>query len=169
MMFSSFRSPLVTTLLLAAVLAQPALALAGEARVGRATLSSTPFATTTYGPGVVSGQATLVTNAGTDTTSVMLRTEGLRPGSAHIAHIHFGDAADPCARLQPGAIIEDLGPLTANAHGVAVARTVIDTPTAGVADCEWWVAVHEGPENASPQTPAIAIGAVRFVEAGDDD
>lgn len=27
-------------------------------------------------------------------------------------------------------------------------------------------AVHEGPANASPQTPAIAIGAVRFVEPG---
>lgn len=162
----SVRSPLVTTLLLAGALALPSLALAGEARVGSATLRSTPFATTTYGPGVVSGQARLVTNAGTGTTSVVLRVEGLRPGTTHIAHIHFGDATEPCARLQPGAIIEDLGPLTANARGIAVDRTVIESSSADIADCEWWVAVHEGPANASPQTPAIAVGAVRFLVSG---
>lgn len=33
------------------------------------------------------------------------------------------------------------------------------------ADCDWWVAVHEGPANATPQTPAIAVGPVRFVDA----
>lgn len=164
--FRSFRPPLASTFLLAALLALPALAIAGEARVGSAPLRSTPFAITTYGPDVVSGQARLVTNAGTRTTSVILRVEGLRPGTTHIAHIHFGDAAEPCARLQPGAIIEDLGPLTANARGIAVDRTVIESSTAGIADCEWWVAVHEGPENADPQTPAIAIGAVRFGEPG---
>ncbi len=163
---SPLMSPLVSTVLLAATLAVPALVLAGEARVGSATLRSTPFATTTYGPGVVSGQATLVTNAGTGTTSVTVRVEGLRPGTTHIAHIHFGDAAEPCARLQPGAIIEDLGPLTANARGIAVDRSVIESSSAEIVDCEWWVAVHEGPANASPQTPAIAIGAVRFLEPG---
>lgn len=162
------RTPLASALLLAVALAVPTLAFAGAARVADATLRATPFANTTYGPGVISGRATLTTDAGTGATSVVVRVEGLRPGTTHIGHIHFGDAADPCARLQPGAIIEDLGPFTANAHGTAVARTVIDTPTAGVADCEWWVAVHEGPENASPQTPAVAIGAVRFVDAVDD-
>jgi len=166
MMFRSFRSPLVPTVVLAAMLALPTLAIAGEARVGSAPLRSTPFATATYGPDVVSGRATLVTNAGDGTTSVVLRVEGLRPGTTHIAHIHFGDAAEPCARLQPGAIIEDLGPLTANARGIAVDRTVIDSSSADIADCEWWVAVHEGPANADPQTPAIAIGPVRFAEPG---
>lgn len=167
MTIRSLRSPLAATLLLAA-LAIPALAVAGEARVGSANLRSTPFATSEYGPGVISGRATLTTDAGRGTTSVIVRVEGLRPGTTHIGHIHFGDAVDPCARLQPGAIIEDLGPLTANAHGVAMARTVIDTSSSGVDDCEWWVAVHEGAENASPQTPAIAIGPVTFVEAGHD-
>lgn len=169
MKLSSLQTPLASALLLAAMLAVPALTLAGEARVGSATLRSTPFATSQSGPGVISGAATLTTDAGTGTTSVMVRVEGLQPGTTHIGHIHFGDATEPCARLQPGAIIEDLGPLTANAHGVAVARTVIDTPTADVADCEWWVAVHEGPENADPQTPAVAIGPVDFREPGDDD
>ena len=134
--------------------------------VATATLRSTPFATTVYGPGVVSGRATLVSNAGSGTTSVAVRVAGLQPGTTHIGHIHFGDAADPCARLQPGAIIEDLGPFVANARGRAVARTVTHTPTAGVDDCEWWVAIHEGPENTMPQTLAIAIGALRFVAPG---
>lgn len=166
MMVRLLRAPLAPALLLALLVALPVPALAGGARFASATLRSTPFATTTYGHGVVSGQARLVSNAGSGTTSVAVRVAGLQPGTTHIGHIHFGGAADPCARLQPGAIIEDLGPFVANAHGTAVARTVIETPTAGVDDCEWWVAIHEGPENATPQTPAIAIGALRFVEPG---
>ncbi len=168
MKIRTLLSPLASALL-ATMLAVPALAAAGEARVGSATLRSTPFANTNYGPGVVSGRATLATDAGRDTTSVMVHIEGLQPGTTHIGHIHFGDATNPCTRLQPGAIIEDLGPFTANAHGIAAARTVIETPTADVADCEWWVAVHEGPENASPQTPAIAVGPVDFLEPDNDD
>ena len=163
----SVRLALPLTLVLATLLALSSLALGGEARVGRAALHSTPYATATYGPGVVSGRAQLVSDPGTGTTSVVVRLEGLRPGSVHIGHIHYGDAAQPCARLQPGAIIHDLGPITANAHGVAKGRTVLEGSTAGIADCEWWVAFHEGPANASPQTPAIAIGPVRFVEPGE--
>lgn len=146
----------------ATLLAVPAAVQAGgeEARVGQASLRSTPFATANYGPGVVSGRATLVSDAGTGETSVVVRVEGLRPGTTHIAHIHLGT----CAALQPGLIIEDLGPLVANARGIAVDRTVVDSSTAGLADCDWWVAVHEGPANASPQTPAIAVGPVRFVD-----
>lgn len=155
------RLPL-SALLLAATLALPALAVAGEARVGSATLRSTPFATKTYGPGVVSGQARLVTNAGTGTTSVVVCVEGLRPGSTHIAHIHRGG----CDALLPGTIIHNLGPLVANARGIAVDRTVIQDSTAGIDDCEWWVAVHEGFENTDPQSKAIAIGPVLFVEPG---
>ena len=146
--------------MIAAMLVLPSAALAGEARVGSATLRSTPFATSNYGPGVISGAATLVSNAGSGTTSVVVRVKGLRPGTTHIAHLHLGT----CAALQPGVIIHDLGPLVANAHGIAVGRTVIDGTTAGLADCDWWVAVHEGQANASPQTPAIAVGPVRFVD-----
>lgn len=51
----------------------------------------------------------------------------------------------------------------------AMARMVIDTATAGVAGCEWWVGVHQGPANTSPQTPAVATGPVTFVEAGHVD
>lgn len=163
------RSAPATALLLAMAFAMPALAGGGGARVATATLRATPIGTTLYGPGMISGRATLTTNAGTDTTSVVVRVEGLQPGTSHIGHIHYGDDTEPCTRLQPGAIIADLGPLTANARGTAVARTVIDIPSAGVADCAWWVAVHEGPENVSPQTPAIAIGSVDFVDPGHDD
>jgi len=38
----------------------------------------------------------------------------------------------------------------------------------GVAHCAWWIALREGPENDSPQSPAIPIGPVSFVEPGDD-
>ncbi|GAC1676541.1 MAG: hypothetical protein NVS9B8_18120 [Candidatus Limnocylindrales bacterium] len=145
---------------LAILVALPSTVLAGEARVGSANLHSTPFASATYGPGIVSGRATLVGNAGNGTTSVVVRVEGLRPGTVHIAHIHLGT----CTALKPGLIIADLGPLVANAHGIAVGRTAIDVSTVGIADCEWWVAVHEGPANASPQTPAIAVGPVRFLD-----
>ena len=145
----------------AVLVAVPSTALAGGARVGSANLHSTPFASATYGPGVVSGTAVLVGNAGTGTTSVVVRVEGLRPGSTHIAHIHLGN----CTALQPGLIIADLGPLVANADGIAVDRTVIAVSTAAIADCGWWIAVHEGPTNASPQTPAIAVGPVRFVDS----
>lgn len=151
------RLAALTTLLV--FVAVPSAVLAGEARVGSATLRSTPFATTTYGPGVVSGNARLVSNAGNGMTSVVVRVEGLEPGTTHIAHIHLGD----CTALQPGLIIHDLGPLVANANGIAVDRTLLDGSTVGLADCDWWVAVHAGPENASPQSPAIAVGPVRFV------
>ena len=147
--------------MIAAMLVLPAAALAGEARVGSTTLRSTPFATSNYGPGVISGAAKLVSNAGNGTTSVVVRVKGLRPGTTHIAHLHLGT----CAALQPGLIIHDLGPLVANARGIAVDRTVIEGSTVGVEDCEWWVAVHEGPANATPQTPAIAVGPVRFVDS----
>ena len=157
----SFISRLAALTTLVVVLAMPSAVLAGEARVGDATLRSTPFATTNYGPGVVSGKATLVSNVGNGTTSIVVRVEGLRPGTTHIAHLHLGN----CAALQPGLIIHGLGPLVANARGIAVDRTVIDGSTVGLADCDWWVAVHEGPANATPQTPAIAVGPVRFVDA----
>lgn len=154
------RTAAIATITALLVLPSVAQAEAGEARVGSATLRSTPFATSNYGPGVVSGAATLVSDAGTGATSVVVRVEGVAPGTSHIAHIHLGS----CAALQPGLIIHDLGTLVANAHGIAVDRTVIDGSTAGLADCAWWVAVHEGPVNASPQTPAIAVGPVRFVD-----
>lgn len=147
--------------MLSVVLILPSAALAGEARVGSTTLRSTPFATSNYGPGVISGRATLISDAGTGTTSVVVRVEGLQPGTTHIAHLHRGT----CAALQPGLIIHDLGPLVANVRGIAVDRTVIEGSTVGLADCDWWVAVHEGPANAMPQTPAIAIGPVRFVDS----
>lgn len=156
-----FIRRIVATATIATMLTLPSLALAGGARVGAATLRSTPFAITNYAPGVVSGKATLVDDAGTGGTAVVVRVEGLRPGTTHIAHIHRGS----CTALQPGLIIADLGPLVANAHGIAVDRTVIDDSTAGLADCDWWVAVHEGPANASPQTAAIAVGPVRFVDS----
>lgn len=150
----------MAVLVVLGLLVVPATALASQAVVGEADLNSTPFANSTYGPGVVDGEARLVTDGKGEETRIVTKVEGLKPGTTHVGHIHFGDATEPCARLQPGAIIHNLEPLVANKNGVAVSKTVVADSMAGLADCEWWVAVHEGPENTSPQSPAIAIGPV---------
>lgn len=142
------------------LLALPAVALASKAVVGEARLTPTPFADSAYGPGVVSGEARLVTDGKGEKTRIVTKVEGLKPGTTHVGHIHFGDAADPCARLQPGAIIHGLEPLVVKGNGVAVSKTVVNDSMAGLADCEWWVAVHEGDKDTDPQSPAVAIGPV---------
>ena len=152
------------TLLMVALLALPGTALAREALTGKAELQSTPPANAIYGPGVVEGKAHLITDTSSGQTSIVTRVEGLKPGTQHAGHIHFGD----CSRLFPGAIIHDLEPLVADKHGRAVSRTVVDDSLAGLKDGEWWVAVHEGPVNATPQSPAIAVGPV-IVHDGTDD
>lgn len=146
------------------LLALPTVALASEKKIeGEATLRSTPFATGTYGAGVVSGEAKLVTDTTDDQTTIKVKVEGLTPGTTHIGHIHFGD----CTRLFPGAIIHNLTPMTIDEEGVGVSKTVVGAPSLeGVESCEWWVAFHEGPANTSPQTPAVAVGPV-MIEADD--
>lgn len=93
-------------------------------------------------------------------TRIVVKVKGLRPGTVHVGHIHFADPSNPCGRLQPGAIVHDLQPLVVNKGGVAVSKTEVAYSVSGLADCEWWVAVHEGPENTAPQSPAVAIGPV---------
>lgn len=127
-----------------------------DAIVAESDLRSTPFANSTYGLGVISGKAHLVADARGGTTKVVAHLEGLTPGTGHIGHIHNGD----CERLFPGVILHNLEPIIANTDGVGVSKTIIPEGLAGIEDCEWWVAFHEGPENADPQTPAIAIGPV---------
>lgn len=143
-------------LLFLALLVVPTAAYAGQALRGTTNLRSSPAADRIYGPGVIGGKAHLVTTGGGVQTSIVTHVDGLKPGTKHAGHIHFGD----CSRLFPGEIVYDLEPLTANAEGRAVSRTVVDDSLADLRDGQWWVAVHEGPENATPQTPAIAIGPV---------
>lgn len=157
----------MAVLVVLGLLAVPATVWASQAVVGEADLRSTPAANSIYGPGVVDGEAHLVTDGKGEETKIVTKVEGLRPDTTHVGHIHFGDATDPCARLQPGAIIHNLEPLVANKDGVAVSKTVVADSMSGLADCEWWVAVHEGPENTNPQSPAVAIGPV-FMEDEDE-
>lgn len=123
-----------------------------------ATLGPTPFANNSYGPGAVGGQAELEEEDGRLT--VRAEVEGLKPGTAHIGHIHFGD----CTRLFPGEIILELKPVMIGGNGKGGSVTVIDDTTAAslaaVQDCRWWVAFHEGAADSSPQSPAVAIGPV---------
>lgn len=143
-------------LTLVALLAVPTTALAGGALTGDVNLRSTPPANNIYGAGVIDGSARLVDSASGKRTTIVTRVEGLKPGSKHAGHIHLGD----CSKLFATGIIYDLKPLVANAEGRAVSRTVIDDSLVGLDDGEWWVAIHEGPENVTPQTPAIAVGPV---------
>jgi hypothetical protein len=120
-----------------------------------AILGSTPFAQKTYGTNVVKGSAELH-SVSRSSTVVTARLSGLKPGSTHAGHIHRGT----CAQLSPGEILNDLAPIVANEQGVGFSKTDIPADLAGLADCSWWVAFHEGPVNATPQTPAIAVAPV---------
>ena len=131
--------------------------LAGRANA-TATLGSTPFANTTYGPGVVSGKASLKEQAGR--LKIEAEVKGLKPGTTHIGHIHFGT----CASLTPGKIIFDLKPVNVGRDGEGRSVTVINDTSgaslAAVKDCDWWVAFHQEPANSTPQSPAVAVGPV---------
>lgn len=128
---------------------------------GQATLRSTPFADTTYGAGLVGGEAELKEEGGR--LEVKAEVEGLQPGTRHIGHIHRGG----CERLSPGEIIHNLVPITIDEDGEGESVTVVAATTASlrdVQDCEWWVAFHEDAENSTPQSPAVAVGPVMIEE-----
>ena len=124
--------------------------------VGSAILGGTPFALKNYGPNVVKGRATLVSNDRNDSAMVVVKITGLKPGTTHIGHIHGGT----CAALTPGAIFHNLKPVVADESGKGTSKTTISRDLQGLADCEWWVAFHEGAENSTPQSPALAVGPV---------
>ena len=148
----------LTTGLLSALLAVPATAALPSSNSARAALGSTPFAHQNYGKNVVSGRAELASEGGENAaqTKVVVKLTGLRPGAAHVGHIHGGT----CAALAPGAIFHNLEPVVANSSGEGKSETEIPQGMQGLADCSWWVAFHEGAANAALQTPAIAVGPV---------
>ena len=148
----------LTTSLLSALLAVPATAAFAEGTSALAVLGSTPFAHQKYGTNVVKGRAELAPEGGETSgrTKVVVRLTGLKPGTAHIGHIHGGT----CAALAPGIIFHNLEPVVANSSGEGTSKTEILVGLQGFIDCAWWVAFHEGAANASPQTPAIAVGPV---------
>jgi hypothetical protein len=150
-----FKSALAASLL-SACLAVSATAALAEGVMASAVLGGTPYALKNYGVNVVKGRAILVSDERDDTSKVIVTLSGLKPGTAHIGHIHGGT----CAALTPGAIFHNLKPIVADESGKGTSRTVISKGMQGLADCEWWVAFHEGAENTSPQTPALAVGPV---------
>lgn len=139
----------------------PSPAHADAALTAQARLGSTPAAVKIYGGRTVIGSSRLVQVGSGGRTTVVTHLEGLRPGTTHAGHIHLGN----CSRLFPTGIVYDLEPLVANAAGRAVSRTVLpEAELSGLADGDWWVAVHEGPENTTPQTPAISVGPVLLAD-----
>lgn len=147
---------ILATSLLSACLAVSATAALAEGVVANAILGGTPFALKNYGVNVVKGRAILVSGESDDTANVVVTLSGLKPGTTHIGHIHGGT----CAALTPGTIFHNLNPIVADDSGKGVSRTKISKGLQGLADCEWWVAFHEGAENTSPQSPALAVGPV---------
>lgn len=120
-----------------------------------AILGSSPFAHQNYGVNVVRGEAKLASSEN-GLTRVVVRIDGLKPGTTHVGHIHGGT----CAQLFPGAILHNLEPIVVDAEGRGMSRTEIPATLDNFRDCDWWVAVHEGAANQTPQTPAVAIGPV---------
>jgi len=148
--------PILAAGLLSACLAAFATAALAEGVMASAILGGTPYALKNYGVNVVKGRAILISDESDDTSKVIVTLSGLKPDTAHIGHIHGGT----CAALTPGAIFHNLKPIVADESGKGTSRTVVSKGMQGLADCEWWVAFHEGAENASPQTPALAVGPV---------
>lgn len=121
-----------------------------------AILGATPFAHNTYGVNTVRGRAQLEPNDTDGSLKVVVKISGLTPGTTHIGHIHGGT----CASLFPGTILFNLEPVVIDEDGEGKSTTNISASLSGLRDCDWWVAVHEGPANTSPQTPAVAVGPV---------
>ncbi|MHB8915575.1 MAG: hypothetical protein ACYC4K_07155 [Thiobacillus sp.] len=153
-MMKSMKAILATSLLFLSY-GMSGAAVADNA-VGSAILGGTPYALKNYGTNVVKGRATLVSNGRDDGAIVIVKITGLKPGTSHIGHIHGGT----CAALKPGEIFHNLKPVVADESGKGMSKTAISRGLQGLADCEWWVAFHEGAENTTPQSPALAVGPV---------
>lgn len=149
---------LLTASLLCALWVVPAAAAFAHEGAAIAVLRSSPYAHQNYGTNVVRGRAELTSEGGVAAarTKVVVRLSGLKPGTAHIGHIHGGS----CAALAAGTILHNLEVVVANNAGEGTSKTEIAQGLQGFTDCSWWVAFHEGAENAVPQTPAIAVGPV---------
>lgn len=147
---------ILATSLLGVFLALPATPILAEGVTAKAILGGTPFAHTNYGKNVIRGRAELYSDDQGASTKVKVKMSGLKPGTAHIGHIHGGT----CAQLFTGTILHNLEPLIADSEGKGTSKTDIPKSMQGFTDCEWWVAFHEGAENAAPQTPALAVGPV---------
>lgn len=156
--------PLLASSLLSLALAAATLPARADGAIASAILGGSPYAIDNYGANVVKGRAELLADGRSSNTQVVARLTGLKPGSAHIGHIHAGT----CARLIPGTILHNLEPIVADQQGAGTSRTEIPESIRGLVDCEWWVAFHEGAENTDPQTPAIAVGPV-IVKVDRDD
>jgi len=164
----TIRSTVAVAVAVAAATLVPGAASAHQNMTGMnskatATLGATPFADATYGAGVVSGKAKLEQKDGRLT--VQAEVQGLKPGTSHVGHLHFGD----CTSLIPSEVVYHLMPVKVGQDGQGVSVTVIPGATranvAAVQDCDLWVAFHEGPANTSPPSPAVAVGPVLLRQA----
>ena len=122
-----------------------------------ALLRATPFAHKAYGINVVKGRAELISDErrGAQRTKVVVKLSGLKPGRKHVGRIHGGT----CSNVTPAITVYKLEPVIADQSGEGISKTQVPEGLPGVADCEWWITVHEGSEPNSPKSP-IALGPV---------
>lgn len=142
--------------LLGLLLAVSVTPVSAQGVVGNAILGGAPYAIDNYGANVLKGRAELISPDQGSRSRVVVKITGLQPGTTHIGHIHGGS----CVRLTPGTIFHNLEPVVADQNGVGISRTEIPEGIQSLADCEWWVAFHEGAENSLPQSPVIVLGPV---------
>lgn len=126
-----------------------------------AILGSTPFAHKAYGINAIRGRAELISDRqrAATKTNVIVKLTGLKPGRKHVGRIHGGT----CSTLTTALMVYKLEPIIADATGEGTSKTQVAEGLPGVADCEWWIAFHEGADQNSPKS-AIAVGPVLFVD-----
>lgn len=122
-----------------------------------AILGATPFAHKAYGINVIKGRAELISEGLRKAkTKVVVKLSGLKPGRKHVGRIHDGGT---CLTLTTALTSYTLEPVVADAGGQGVSSTQVSEGLPGVADCEWWIAFHEGSDLSAPKS-VIAVGPV---------
>lgn len=86
-----------------------------------------------------SGTADLSWDPSSKMLTVKLSLLGLAPSSIHPAHIHVGSCENQ------GKVLYPLKAIVADAHGVAMATTMIPNVATGIPATGWYVNVHNGP------------------------
>lgn len=144
-------------LLVSMLVALPAYSQEMTEPAAVAILGATPFAHKAYGINVIKGRAELISEGMRQAkTKVVIRLSGLKPGRKHVGRIHDGGT---CSTLTTALMSYKLEPVIADARGQGVSSTQVAEGLRGVADCEWWIAIHEGSDLAAPKS-AIAVGPV---------
>jgi hypothetical protein len=101
-------------------------------------------------PGVTA-TGTISVTAGSNTTTIELKIQGLQANSSHVSHIHLGSCQSR------GGIAFALNQVVADGQGMADARSRLDLnyPPTGTT---WYVVVHAGPDMVGSNASYLLCG-----------